>query len=111
MAYEFYSAINRIPISMNVSKAHENRYLDAFVVKILVFFHFLNYHHLTVAGSNNYFICSLAKQADGATEEIYYNTIDDDASAKDNVKSSLASNLLNREIKRFDDFDSFITVL
>ena len=29
--------------------------------------------------------------------------------AKDNVKSSLASNLLNREIKRFDDFDGFIT--
>ena len=29
--------------------------------------------------------------------------------AKENVKSFLASNLLNREIKRFDDFDGFIT--
>ena len=29
--------------------------------------------------------------------------------AKENVKASLASNLLNREIKRFDDFDGFIT--
>lgn len=29
--------------------------------------------------------------------------------AKENVKSSLVANLLNREIKRFDDFDGFIT--
>lgn len=29
--------------------------------------------------------------------------------AKENVKSSLVGNLLNREIKRFDDFDGFIT--
>lgn len=29
--------------------------------------------------------------------------------AKENVKSSLVVNLLNREIKRFDDFDGFIT--
>lgn len=29
--------------------------------------------------------------------------------AKENVKASLVSNLLNREIKRFDDFDGFIT--
>lgn len=29
--------------------------------------------------------------------------------AKENVKASLIANLLNREIKRFDDFDGFIT--
>lgn len=29
--------------------------------------------------------------------------------AKENVKATLASNLLNHEIKRFDDFDGFIT--
>ena len=29
--------------------------------------------------------------------------------AKENVKASLVANLLNREIKRFDDFDGFIT--
>lgn len=29
--------------------------------------------------------------------------------AKENVKSSLVANLLNREIRRFDDFDGFIT--
>ncbi len=29
--------------------------------------------------------------------------------AKENVKTSIVSNLLNREIKRFDDFDGFIT--
>ena len=29
--------------------------------------------------------------------------------AKENVKASLAANLLNREIKRFDDYDGFIT--
>lgn len=43
---------NGITVDVHIDRAHENAYLQAFVLKILVFLGFLNYHYFAVGRGN-----------------------------------------------------------
>ena len=45
--------VNRIPVGMHVERAHKDAYLQALVVKMVVFFGRFYHHHLAVAGRDD----------------------------------------------------------
>lgn len=75
---------------MHVRHRHEYRNHQSAVMKVFIFFHFLNHHDFTVGSSHHCTFRIFLEQADGAAEKIDCNGIYGDADGSHHVERQQA---------------------